>query len=76
MYIPASVKEIGHHAFWDTVYKEGKELRAVTEMNIGADETTFNNMNVGSQWLPRYDHLLFHKTVNVNYSAQRMAVPE
>ena len=76
MYIPSSVKEIGHHAFWGTVYKEGKELRAVTEMNVGADEATFNNMNVGSQWLPKYDYLLFHKNVNVNYSAQRMAVPE
>ena len=76
MDIPSSVKEIGHHAFWGTVYKEGKELRAVTEMNVGADEATFNNMNVGSQWLPKYDYLLFHKNVNVNYSAERMSVPE
>lgn len=74
MYIPSSVKEIGHHAFWDTVYKEDKELRAVTEMNIAADEATFNSYNIGSEWLPKYDYLLFHKTIEVNYGAERMAV--
>lgn len=74
MYIPSSVTEIGHHAFWDTVYKEGKELCAITEMNIGADEATFNNGKIGSEWLPKYDYLLFHKTIEVNYGAERMVV--
>lgn len=31
VYIPESVTSIGHHAFWDTVYKQDGELRGVTK---------------------------------------------
>lgn len=76
MYIPSSVKEIGHHAFWDAVLKEDGELHGIAQMNIAADEATFKSRSIGSQWLPRYDYLLFHKNVDVHYSAERAAMPE
>ncbi len=72
VYIPESVTYIGHHAFWDTVYKEDGELVGVTVMNVGVDsETLENNIEIGDDWLPKYDHLLFKKAIEVNYSAER-----
>lgn len=71
VFIPESVKEIGHHAFWDTCYKENGELKGVTEMNVAVDENTFINLKVGDDWIPKYDYLLFKKAVNINYSAER-----
>lgn len=73
MYIPSSVTYIGHHAFWDMVYKEGKELKGLAQMNVAADEATFKQGEIGGQWLPKYDYLLFQKNVDVNYSATREA---
>lgn len=73
MYIPSSVIYIGHHAFWDMVYKEGKELKGLAQMNVAADEATFKQGEIGGQWLPKYDYLLFQKNVDVNYSATREA---
>lgn len=73
MYIPSSVTYIGHHAFWDMVYKDGKELKGLAQMNVAADETTFKQGEIGGQWLPKYDYLLFQKNVDVNYSATREA---
>ncbi|MBR0542813.1 MAG: leucine-rich repeat protein [Clostridia bacterium] len=73
MYIPSSVTYIGHHAFWDMVYKEGKELKGLSQMNVAADEATFKQGEIGGQWLPKYDYLLFQKNVDVNYSATREA---
>lgn len=72
MYIPAGVTYIGHHAFWDSVYKDGKELKGITQMNIAASEESFKNGTIGSQWCPKYDYLLFKKTIDRNYSAERM----
>ena len=72
VYIPASVKYIGHHAFWDTVYKESGELVGVTVMNVAVDrETLENDMEIGDDWLPKYDYLLFKKAIEVNYSVDR-----
>lgn len=72
VYIPSSVTYIGHHAFWDTVYKDGDELRGVTEINVEADENSFKkNVDTGDQWRPQYDYMLFKKSVNLNYGAQR-----
>lgn len=71
MYIPSSVKEIGHHAFWDTCLKEEGKLNGIAEMNIGTDEAAFKSKKIGSEWLPKYDHLLFHKAVEVKYNADR-----
>lgn len=71
VFIPESVKEIGHHAFWDTCYKDGGEVKGVAEMNVATDETTFETLEVGDDWIPKYDYLLFKKAINVNYSAER-----
>lgn len=71
-YIPESVKEIGHHAFWDATYREDKQLHGIPVMNVAASEEAFNNnTSVGQQWLPQYDYMLFKKKIDVNYSAQR-----
>lgn len=73
IYIPESVSYIGHHAFWDTVYKEDGSLKGVTEIYVALDEEAFeNNIEIGDDWRPKYDHLLlFKKAVDVVYSAER-----
>ena len=68
MYIPKNVKTIKHHAFWDAVYKEDKELRGITYFDVEADEENFNaNVTTGDQWRPQYDYMAFKKSVPVNY---------
>ena len=74
VYIPASVKEIGHHAFWDTCYKKGGEIKGVSVMNVAVSEEAFAQLTVGDNWIPQYDHMLFKKNIEVNYSVQREAV--
>ena len=71
VYIPNSVTHIGHHAFWDTVYKEDGELKGVTQMNVAFTEEEFNNLEIGDDWKPKYDYLLFKKSVEVKYEAER-----
>lgn len=71
IYIPASVKYIGHHAFWDAVYKEDKELHGITCINVEADEKSFEECTKGDQWRPQYDYMLFKKSVDINYSEAR-----
>ncbi len=71
VYIPDSVEFIGHHAFWDTVYKEDGNLKGVTEINVALSEDEFENIETGDQWRPQYDYLLFKKSIDVNYSAER-----
>ena len=71
VYIPSSVTYIGHHAFWDTLYEEGGELKGVTEMNVAADEDAFKDVKCGDSWRPQYDYMLFKKSISINYSAQR-----
>lgn len=71
IYIPDSVTYIGHHAFWDTCYKEGGELKGVTVMNVAVTEEDFEKLEVGDDWRPKYDWLLFKKAVDVNFSAER-----
>lgn len=68
MYIPKNVKTIKHHAFWDAVYKEDKELRGITYFDVETDEESFNaNVTTGDQWRPQYDYMAFKKSVPVNY---------
>ena len=68
MYIPKNVKTIKHHAFWDAVYKEDKELRGITYFDVEATEESFNaNVTTGDQWRPQYDYMAFKKSVPVNY---------
>lgn len=71
IYIPASVTHIGHHAFWDTCYKQDGELKGITVINVAVDETSFKEVSKGDSWRPQYDYMLFKKSVDVNYSAQR-----
>ncbi|MBO5776243.1 MAG: leucine-rich repeat domain-containing protein [Clostridia bacterium] len=72
IYIPASVTHIGHHAFWDTVYKEGGEIKGITEINVAVSKQEFKKgVKAGDQWKPKYDYLLFKKAVKVNYDATR-----
>lgn len=72
VYIPSSVKYIGHHAFWATVYKEDGVLKGVTYIDVGADEDAFtSSVEEGVQWIPKFDNGLFPKDIDVNYSAAR-----
>lgn len=72
MYIPSSVTKIGHHALWDAVYKENNELMGVSSIDVAADEQSFkDNCTAGQQWRPQYDYMLFKKSVDLNYSAER-----
>ncbi|MCR5484715.1 MAG: leucine-rich repeat domain-containing protein [Clostridiales bacterium] len=72
VYIPSSVTFIGHHAFWDTVYKQSGELAGVTAICVAADKDTFKEqVHTGDQWKPEYDYMLFKKAVEVLYSSER-----
>ena len=71
IYVPESVTYIGHHAFWDTVYKEDGELRGVTKIEVARSEADFAAVETGDQWKPQYDYLLFKKSVDVVYGAER-----
>ncbi len=72
VYIPESVTYIGHHAFWDTVYKENGELKGVSVINIANSEEEFEkNVTAGDHWKPQYDYLLFKKYIDVKYEAVR-----
>lgn len=77
MYIPSSVTKIGHHALWDAVYKENDELKGVSSIDMGADEDRYkNDIKAGQQWRPQYDYMLFKKSVDLNFSAQRQSQKE
>ena len=72
LYIPASVTFIGHHAFWDTVYKEDGELKGVSEIHTPLSKDDFNNaVDAGDSWRPKYDYKLFKKNVELVYSSER-----
>ncbi|MBE6801082.1 MAG: hypothetical protein E7529_07735 [Ruminococcaceae bacterium] len=71
VYIPESVTYIGHHAFWDTVYKEDGELKGVTKIDVAFSEEEFNNLEIGDDWKPKYDYLLFKKAVETVFDAER-----
>lgn len=72
VFIPDSVTYIGHHAFWDTVYKENGELAGVSAIHAALDEHTFKKqVHTGDQWRPEYDYMLFKKAVDVQYGAER-----
>lgn len=72
LFIPDSVTFIGHHAFWDTVYKEDGELAGIRVIHAALDENTFKKqVHTGDQWKPQYDYMLFKKSVDVQYGAER-----
>ncbi len=74
MYVPSSVNFIGHHAFWGTVYKEGKELKGVAYIDVAANEGAFESVEKGNNWLPQFDNGLFPKEIEVKYGATRKAM--
>lgn len=73
LYVPSSVTTIKHHAFWETCYKENKELMGVKVINTSyPDKQSFeDSVTTGDQWKPQYDYMLFKKSIDVNYGAQR-----
>ena len=72
LFIPDSVTFIGHHAFWDTVYKESGELAGISVIHAALDEETIKKqVHTGDQWKPEYDYMLFKKAVDVQYGAER-----
>ena len=72
VYIPESVTYIGHHAFWDTVYKEDGGLRGLTVINVARSEEELEaSVEIGTNWRPQYDFLLFKKSIDVAYSQTR-----
>lgn len=72
--IPSSVKSIGHHAFWDTVYKrddggfDGNE-----RIYVSMTEEEFKNVEKGDQWIPHYDNGLLNKKIEIVYEAEKTA---
>ncbi len=74
VYIPESVTYIGHHAFWDTVYKEDGELKGITVINVARSKEDLKaSVEIGTNWRPQYDFLLFKKSIDVAYSQSRQA---
>lgn len=72
IFIPSSVTFIGHHAFWETAYKNDGNVCGVSEINVESDENTFHkDVHLGDQWRSQVDSGLFRKSVSVNYTAQR-----
>ena len=72
VYIPESVIYVGHHAFWDTCYKEDGELKGVSVMNVAKSESEFTNKTeIGDNWIPQYDYLLFKKDIDIKYETAR-----
>lgn len=70
-YIPSSVTYLGHHAFWDTCYKEDDVIKGVDAVNIALSQEEFEKLTVGDDWLAKYDYFLFKKPVDKNFSAKR-----
>ncbi len=69
--IPATVTYIGHHAFWDTVYKDGNTFEGNEKIYIAASEEEFESVETGDQWIPTYDSGLFNKKVELVYSTPK-----
>lgn len=72
MFIPESVTFIGHHAFWDTCYKEDKQILGVSEIVVARSEDEFKEVKKGDSWRPQYDYLLFKKSIDVVYDGERI----
>ncbi|MBQ2758837.1 MAG: leucine-rich repeat protein [Clostridia bacterium] len=71
--IPATVTYIGHHAFWDTVYKDGDKFEGNEKIYIAASEEEFKSVETGDQWIPTYDSGLFNKKVELVYNTPKRA---
>lgn len=72
MFVPASVREINHHAFYNTCWKDDGELRGVTEVCVESGEEDFKaNTKTGENWLPKFDNGAFKKSVEAVYNSKR-----
>lgn len=72
MFIPSTVTEIGHHAFYSTAFKSNDEIIGLSTVNIEASEEDFSsNVRTGETWIPKTNAGLFEKNVEVIYSAER-----
>lgn len=75
LYVPSSVKQIDHNAFYNMTFKSDDEIEGVAQVNVQADEESFSaNTKLGSSWLPKIDAGLFEKDVEVIYSSVRNPV--
>ncbi len=70
--IPSSVTYIGHHAFWDTVEKNGDTFNGYFKVNISMTEEEFKKIETGDQCFPQYDNGLFDKKVELIYEAEKL----
>ena len=72
LYLPAAVTFIGHHAFWDTCYKQDGEMKGITEIHTALGEDAFRTQTtLGDQWRPQMAGGLLPKNVPVRYGAER-----
>lgn len=72
MFIPKSVKQIDHHAFFNMAFKSNDVIEGVAKINVEADEEAFKaETKTGASWLPTVDSGLFEKDVEVVYSSVR-----
>ncbi len=72
--IPSSVTHIGHHAFWDTVEKNGDTFSGYHKIYISMTEEEFKkNVDAGDQWMPQYDNGLLDKKVELVFEAEKVA---
>lgn len=70
--IPASVKYIGHHAFFDTAEKSGDGFLGYEKVYMGMSEEEYKNIETGSQWIPEYDSGLLDKKVELVFNAEKI----
>lgn len=72
MFVPSSIKSVGHHAFFNMCYKEDGKLMGLSKVNVALDEDKLEaNAEIGESWLPKYDAGLFKKNVDLEYSSVR-----
>ena len=72
MFVPASVKQIDHHAFYNMAFKSGDVIEGLAMVNAELSEDSFKeNTKTGDSWLPKIDAGLFEKNVDVVYSSER-----
>lgn len=70
--IPSSVTYIGHHAFWDTVYKrDDGGFDGYEKINISMSEEEFEKVETGDQWIPQYDSGLLNKRIELVFGAEK-----
>ena len=54
-----------------TVEDENKNKHFVCQSGVAFSEEEFSNLEVGDDWKPKYDYLLFKKAVETAFDAER-----